>query len=94
MARDFRAVAPDRPWCGDITYVATREGWRYLAVLLDAYSRRIVRWAMADHLRAELALDALVMGLRARRPPPGLVQRTCSNFRRCRPHPGTCIGAG
>lgn len=76
VARDFRAAAPDRLWFGDITYVATREGWLYLAVLLDACSRRIVGWAMADHLRTELALDALAMALRVRRPPPGLVHHT------------------
>jgi transposase InsO family protein len=76
VARDFRAQAPDRLWCGDITYVATREGWLYLAVLLDAHSRRVVGWAMADHLRAELALDALAMALRARRPRAGLVHHT------------------
>ena len=76
VARDFAAAGPDRLWLGDITYVATREGWLYLAVLLDAYSRRIVGWAMADHLRTELALDALAMALQTRRPPPGLVHHT------------------
>jgi transposase InsO family protein len=76
VARDFAAPAPDRLWLGDITYVATHEGWLYLAVLLDAHSRRVVGWAMADHLRAELAVDALTMALRARRPPPGLVHHT------------------
>jgi len=76
VARDFAAPAPDRLWIGDITYVPTREGWLYLAVLLDAHSRRVVGWAMADHLRTELALDALHMALRARRPPPGLVHHT------------------
>ncbi len=76
VARDFTAARPDRLWIGDITYVATHEGWLYLAVLLDAHSRRVVGWAMADHLRAELALDALAMALRARRPPPGLVHHT------------------
>ena len=55
----------------DITYVATQEGWLYLAVLLDAHSRRVVGWALADHLRTALALDALAMALRARRPRPG-----------------------
>jgi transposase InsO family protein len=50
----------------DITYLPTGEGWLYLAVLLDAYSRRVVGWAMADHLRTELALDALAMALRSR----------------------------
>jgi putative transposase len=76
VARDFAAPALDRLWLGDITYVATREGWLYLAVLLDAHSRRVVGWAMADHLRAELALDALAMATHARRPPPGLVHHT------------------
>jgi len=76
VARDFRASAPNRLWLGDITYVATHEGWLYLAVLPDAHSRRVVGWAMADHHRAELAANALAMALRARRPPPGLVQHT------------------
>ncbi len=76
VARNFAAPAPDRLWIGDITFVPTREGWLYLAVLLDVYSRRVIGWAMADHLRAELALDALAMALHARRPPPGLVHHT------------------
>jgi len=76
VARDFAAPAPDRLWLGDITYVATSEGWLYLAVLVDAYSRRVIGWAMADHLRTELALDALRMALRARRPGAGLVHHT------------------
>lgn len=76
VARDFTAPAPDRLWFGDITYVATHEGWLYLAVLLDAHSRRVVGWAMADHLRTELALDALTMALARRRPGAGLVQHT------------------
>ena len=76
VARDFGAPAPDRLWLGDSTYLPTGEGWLDLAVLLDAYSRRVVGWAMADHLRAELAAAALAMALRARRPPPGLVHHT------------------
>ena len=76
VARDFRATAPDHLWIGDITYIATAEGWLYLAVLVDVHSRRVVGWAMADHLRTELALDALAMALQARRPPPGLVHHT------------------
>jgi transposase InsO family protein len=76
VARDFAAPAPDRLWLGDITYVATREGWLYLAVLLDAHSRRVVGWAMADHLRAELAMEALTMALGRRRPAAGLVHHT------------------
>jgi putative transposase len=76
VARDFAAPAPDRLWLGDITYIATREGWLYLAVLLDAHSRRVVGWAMADHLRTELALDALTMALGQRRPGAGLMHHT------------------
>jgi putative transposase len=76
VARDFSAPAPNRLWLGDITYVATQEGWLYLAVLLDAYSRRVVGWAMANHLRAELTRDALAMARRARRPGAGLVHHT------------------
>ncbi|CAA9309402.1 MAG: Mobile element protein [uncultured Gemmatimonadaceae bacterium] len=76
VAREFVARAPNRLWIGDITYVPTGEGWLYLAVLVDVYSRRVVGWAMADHLRAELALDALALALRTRRPGPGLVQHT------------------
>jgi len=76
VARDFRATAPDRLRVGDIPHVATAEGWLYLAVIVDTYSRRVVGWATADHLRTELALDALVMALQSRRPLPGLVHHT------------------
>ena len=76
VARDFAAAAPDRLWRGDSTYVATWEGWLYLAVLLDAHSRRVIGWAMADHLRAELATDALQMALAARQPAAGLIHHT------------------
>ncbi len=98
VARDFRASAPDRLWIGDITYVATAEGWLYLAVLVDVYSRRVVGWAMADHLRTELALDALRMALRARRPGAGLVhhtdrgsQYTAASYRAALATPGVTV---
>jgi putative transposase len=68
--------APDRLWVADITYVATQEGWLYLAVVLDAYSRKVVGWAMAEHLRTELVLDALTMALHQRRPAAGLVHHS------------------
>jgi transposase InsO family protein len=76
VQRQFRASAPDQKWFGDITYVRTWEGWLYLAVILDAYSRKVVGWAMADHLRTELATAALDMALSTRRPKPGLIQHT------------------
>jgi transposase InsO family protein len=76
VQRDFTASAPDQKWFGDITYIRTWEGWLYLAVILDAYSRKVVGWAMADHLRTELATAALTMALTTRRPKPGLIQHT------------------
>jgi len=66
--RDFTAAAPDRLWVADITYVPTWAGFLYLAVVLDAWSRRVVGWAMATHLRTELVLEALNMALAQRRP--------------------------
>ena len=76
VQRRFVASAPDQLWFGDIPYVRTWEGWLYLAIILDAYSRKVVGWAMADHLRTELAIAALQMALATRRPAPGLVQHT------------------
>src|SRR5207253_11177648 len=66
--RDFTAAAPDRPWVADITYVPTWAGFLYLAVVLDAWSRRVVGWAMATHLRTALLLEALNLALTQRRP--------------------------
>jgi putative transposase len=68
VARDFSAQGPDRLWVADITYIPTWAGFLYLAVVVDAWSRRIVGWAMASHLRTELVLDALNMALWQRRP--------------------------
>ena len=76
VQRQFTATAPDQKWFGDITYVHTWEGWLYLAVILDAYSRKVVGWAMADHLRTELATAALEMALTTRQPKPGLIHHT------------------
>jgi putative transposase len=76
VRRAFDPLAPDRLWLADITYVPTGEGWLYLAAVLDAFSRRVVGWAMADHLRTELVLDALELALRRRRPAAGLVHHS------------------
>ena len=74
--RSFAAAGPDRLWVADITYLPTWQGFLYLAIILDAFSRRVVGWAMADHLRAELVLDALEMATWNRRPSPGLVHHS------------------
>lgn len=66
-------AAPNVLWCADITYLRTWEGWLYLAAVQDLYSRRIVGWSMADHLRAELVVDALQMAVARREPETGLV---------------------
>jgi putative transposase len=68
VARQFQAMAPNRLWVADITYIPTAAGFFFLAVVLDVWSRRVVGWAMAAHLRTELVLDALDMAVRGRRP--------------------------
>jgi len=71
--RDFATAAPNRIWVADITYLRTWQGWLYLVAVQDLYSRRIVGWSMADHMRTELVTDALQMALAQRRPDPGLI---------------------
>ena len=68
VERRFEGEAPDRLWVADITYVPTAAGFLYLAVVLDVFSRRVVGWSMADHLRTERVLDALDMAVGQRRP--------------------------
>ena len=68
VERQFQADAPDRLWVADITYVPTWTGFVYLAIVLDVFSRRVVGWSMAHHLRTELVLGALNMALGQRRP--------------------------
>jgi putative transposase len=74
--RAFTASAPNQLWLADITYLPTWQGFLYLAVVLDAYSRRVVGWAMADHMRAELVVEALEMALWHRRPGAGLIHHS------------------
>jgi putative transposase len=76
LARDFTADAPNEVWVTDITYIPTREGWLYLAAILDLYSRRVVGWSMSDRITRQLTLDALMMALRARAPATGLVHHS------------------
>ena len=68
LDRQFEVDEPDRIWVSDITYIWTVAGWLYLAVVIDLYSRRVVGWAMADHMRAELVLEALEVALGSRKP--------------------------
>ena len=76
LDRQFTATAPNRVWLADITYIPTREGWLYLAVVLDMFSRRVVGWAMRDTMPQELTIDALQMAITQRRPGPGLVHHS------------------
>jgi putative transposase len=76
VERRFRPSAPNVLWLADITYLRSWEGWLYLAAVQDAYSRAIVGWSMAEHMRTELVTDALAMALSRRRPDPGLVHHS------------------
>ena len=72
IQRDFSAERPNQKWVGDITQIATREGWLYLAITLDLYSRRVIGWSMAEHMREDLVLQALQMAIE-RRPVVGML---------------------
>src|SRR5918997_6364389 len=72
----FEASAPNQVWLADLTYVPTGEGWLYLAAVLDLATRKIVGWAMRDHLRSELATAALLMAIQRQRPGPGLIHHS------------------
>ena len=76
VERNFIATAPNQIWLADITYVETDQGWLYLATIMDLYSRKIVGWAMADHLRAELPMAALAMAIATQRPAAGLIHHS------------------
>ena len=73
LARDFTVSAPDRVYVGDITYIWTIEGWLYLAVVIDLFSRRVVGWAIDKCMTRQLVIDALVMAIWRRKPCPGLI---------------------
>jgi putative transposase len=76
VERQFSPEQPNLLWIADVTYLRTWEGWLYLAAVQDAYSRRIVGWSMADHMRSELVVDALEMAVARRRPAPGLIHHS------------------
>jgi transposase InsO family protein len=76
LQRNFQQEQPDRVWAADITYIPTAEGWLYLASVIDLCTRKIVGWAMADHLRADLCIEALEMAIQRRRPGEGLIHHS------------------
>lgn len=73
LARDFTASAPNRMWVSDITFCWTGQGWLYLVIILDLYSRKVVGWAMDKRMKASLVVDALMMAIWQRQPDPGLI---------------------
>ena len=76
LDRQFDVDGPDRVWAGDITYIWTGTGWCYLAVILDLYSRMVVGWSLATHMRTKLVADALEMALGWRSPAPGCMHHS------------------
>ena len=76
LARGFEVAQPNTTWVTDITYIWTLQGWLYLAVVLDLFSRRVVGWSMSESLQCQLALDALKMALENRHPPRGLIHHS------------------
>lgn len=76
LNREFTADRPNQKRAGDISYVWTREGWLYLAVILDLYSRRVIGWAVSNRMKRDLAIRALEMAFALRRPPKGCIHHT------------------
>jgi len=76
LKRDFFSVTPDRVWVGDVTFIATRTGWLYLAVLLDLFSRKVIGWSMSNNNNGKLVQDALNMAVQHRQPDEGLIHHT------------------
>jgi len=83
LDQNFSCEGPDQKWGADISYIWTAEGWLYLAIVLDLYSRRIVGWATSDRLKKDLALNALRRAIVLRSPPPGLIQHTDRGSQYC-----------
>jgi len=73
LDRQFQVKDPNRIWCSDITYIRTSEGWLYLAVIIDLFSRQVVGWSMSNRIAPKLMMDALRMAVWRRRPDSGLI---------------------
>ncbi len=76
LNREFNPAAPNRVWASDITYLWTLEGWVYLAVVIDLYSRRVVGWAMDKRMKKALVIRALMMATNLRQPPEGVIHHS------------------
>ncbi len=76
VKRQFDVVSPDQVYVGDITDIWTRDGWLYLAVVIDLYSRKVVGWSMSSRMKAQLIVDALDMAIWQRQPKAGLIMHT------------------
>ncbi len=76
LARDFTATRPNEKWVSDITYIRTKDGWLYLAVIIDLFSRKVVGWSMKSDMKTHLLLEALAMAVRARKPDAGLIHHS------------------
>nr|WP_321455390.1 IS3 family transposase [uncultured Cohaesibacter sp.] len=83
LNRDFFADRPNQKWAGDISYIWTREGWLYLAVILDLHSRRVVGWAVSNRMKRDLAIRALNMAIALRRPPEGCIHQSDRGSQYC-----------
>lgn len=83
IAQDFAATGPNQKWGADISYIWTREGWMYLAVVLDLFARRVVGWAVSDRLHRRRALQALEKAITMRRPPKGLIHHSDRGSQYC-----------
>jgi transposase InsO family protein len=73
IGRAFYADQPNQKWCGDVTYIKTWDGWAYLATVIDLHSRKLIGWAIADHMRTDLVIAALDMAIADRNPPAGVI---------------------
>jgi putative transposase len=81
LDRNFSADQPNQKWAGDITYIWTREGWLYLAVILDLHSRRVVGWAVSNRMKRDLAIRALKMAIAFRSPPKGCIYYPAGDYK-------------
>jgi len=83
LDQDFSAIGPNQKWAGDISYIWTNEGWLYLAVVIDLYSRRVIGWAVSNRMKRDLAIRALDMAVALRQPPKGCIHHTDRGSQYC-----------